>query len=196
MRYQKIILKLTSHSLWPWKPSWFNLFTAITIPVPGFVATNVCSSIQPLKTEPKPPSPNTLSGRKFLVAFRRSLKVKLFTLDDCKISPSLRGVGGTEVDDTLLLEPLNPLTFLLLFLEVVPEHSNMKCITISASFKMFFNNSYTATINWRMSTNQVKKKKITWSMKSHNHSINVSEWTSKNHKRGSRWKMDGIELWL
>ncbi|RWW62025.1 hypothetical protein BHE74_00030866 [Ensete ventricosum] len=70
------------------------------------VAANVCSSIHPLKTEPKPPSPNTLSGRKFLVAVLSSLKVKLFRLDDVKISPSLRGVGGTDDADTLLLELL------------------------------------------------------------------------------------------
>lgn len=71
------------------------------MPVPGFVAVNEFSSIHPLKTDPKPPSPNTLSGRKFLVAVLSSDKVKLFKLDDCKISPSLRGVWGTEFAEFL-----------------------------------------------------------------------------------------------
>lgn len=75
----------------------------MTIPVPGLVAVKVFSSIQPLKTEPNPPSPNILSGRKFRVAALRSLNVKLFRFEDWSISPSLRGVGGLEVADTLLL---------------------------------------------------------------------------------------------
>lgn len=83
---------------------------------PGLDAASEDSSIHPLKTEPKPPSPKTLSGRKFLVAALRSLKVKLFKLDDCNISPSVRGVGGTDAEDALLTELLNsvpsPLTIL------------------------------------------------------------------------------------
>lgn len=67
------------------------------------MALNVCSSTQPLKTQPKPPSPNTLSGRKFLVAILRSLKPKLFRVVESKVSPSLRGVNGTEEDDERLL---------------------------------------------------------------------------------------------
>lgn len=74
----------------------------MTIPVPGLAAFKDCSSIQPLKTQPKPPSPTILSGRKFLVAALSSLKLKAFMLDDCKISPSVRGVEGTETDETLL----------------------------------------------------------------------------------------------
>uniref|UniRef100_A0A0V0H9M8 Putative ovule protein n=1 Tax=Solanum chacoense TaxID=4108 RepID=A0A0V0H9M8_SOLCH len=90
------------------------------MPAPGFDAKSVCSSTHPLKTEPKPPSPSTLSGRKFLVDARSSLKVKLLKLDDCKISPSLRGVGGTEPDDTLLFELLVSVPFPLAFLEPTP----------------------------------------------------------------------------
>lgn len=62
----------------------------MTIPVPGLVALKLCSSIHPLNTDPKPPSPKTLSGRKFLVQVLRSLKEKHLKLGDCKISPSLR----------------------------------------------------------------------------------------------------------
>lgn len=114
-------MELTSHSLWPWKLSWLSLFTAITMPVPGLVAANESSSIQPLKTEPNPPSPRTLSGRKFLVATLRSEREKLFKLEDCKISPSLLGFGGTKGDETLPLELLESLPSVLAFLELNPE---------------------------------------------------------------------------
>lgn len=99
---------LTSHSLWPWQPSWFSRLTAMTIPVPDRAGARVCSSTHPLKTEPKPPSPKTLSGLKFRVAVLRSLKVKLFTFDDSNISPSDLGLCGAETDETLLLPPLKP----------------------------------------------------------------------------------------
>lgn len=62
------------------------------IPDPGFEAVRVNSSIQPLKTQPNPPSPRTLSGRKFLVAFFNSMNEKGFTLGDNSISPSDFGV--------------------------------------------------------------------------------------------------------
>lgn len=74
----------------------------MTMPVPGLVAASEFSSTHPLKTEPNPPSPRTLSGRKFLVAIFNSLKLKFLILTDCKISPSLLGVGGTDPDDSLL----------------------------------------------------------------------------------------------
>lgn len=90
------------------------------MPVPGLVALNECSSIHPLKTEPNPPSPRTLSGLKFLVAAFSSLKVKVFKFEDCKISPSLRGVCGIEAEDSLLLELLKLFPFLLAFLELTP----------------------------------------------------------------------------
>jgi hypothetical protein len=88
----------------------------MTMPVPGLAGAKVFSSIHPLKTEPKPPSPSTLSGLKFLVAVLSSVKAKLLTLADWRISPSLLGVGGTVVDDadeTRLLDVLVPLPFLL-----------------------------------------------------------------------------------
>lgn len=91
------------------------------MPVPGLVAANESSSIQPLKTEPNPPSPRTLSGRKFLVATLRSEREKLFKLEDCKISPSLLGFGGTKGDETLPLELLESLPSVLAFLELNPE---------------------------------------------------------------------------
>lgn len=75
----------------------------MTMPVPGFAAANEFSSIQPLKTDPNPPSPNTLSGRKFRVDVLSSAKLKLFKFEDCKISPSLRGVGGAT-EEALLFE--------------------------------------------------------------------------------------------
>ena len=110
---------LTNHSLWPCRPSWFSLFTAITNPVPGLAALQLCWSTHPLKTQPNPPSPNTLSGRKFLVAVFRSLNPKLLRFDDSKISLSLRGVCGTEADESLLLESLPSL---LTYLEFAPAN--------------------------------------------------------------------------
>jgi hypothetical protein len=92
----------TNHSLWPWKPSGLSFLTATTIPLPGFAAENVCSSIHPLKTQPNPPSPRRLSGRKFLVAFFSSLNEKAFIFGEDKISPSDLGVGRLEA----LLFPL------------------------------------------------------------------------------------------
>nr|GMD29318.1 predicted protein [Ipomoea batatas] len=93
----------------------------ITRPVPGLVAENEFSSIQPLKTEPNPPSPSTLSGRKFLVATLRSAKLKLFKVVDFKISPSLRGAGGTAflLPDLFRLAPS-----VLTNLELSPDQTN------------------------------------------------------------------------
>ena len=96
-RHQRQRHTLTSHSLCPWNPSWLSFLTAMTIPVPGLVGAKVFASIHPLNTEPKPPSPRTLSGRKFRVEVLSSLKVKLLTLADCRISSSLRGVAGLEL---------------------------------------------------------------------------------------------------
>ena len=42
--------------------------------MPGLTGAVPFSSIQPLNTQPKPPSPRRLSGLKFLVANLRSLK--------------------------------------------------------------------------------------------------------------------------
>lgn len=78
----------TSHSLWPWKLSGLSFLMATTIPLPGLVGTNVLSSIHPLKTNPKPPSPIRLSERKFLVAFFKSLKLKDFRLIGADVTTS------------------------------------------------------------------------------------------------------------
>jgi hypothetical protein len=114
---------LTSHSLWPWYPSWLSFLTAMTIPVPGLAGASVFSSTQPLKTEPNPPSPSTLSGLKFLVAVLSSLKLKALTLADSRISSSLRGVGSMDADDAWLLHPLRAAAapFLLANLDAVPD---------------------------------------------------------------------------
>lgn len=130
---------LTNHSLCPWKPSWLSLFTAITSPVPGLAAVNECSSIHPLKTEPKPPSPKTLSGRKFLVAVLRSEKLKLFRLEDCKIWPSVRRASGTETDETSLLE-LWSFPSVLTYLELSPAQANVQWgfNNLSNYFNLYF----------------------------------------------------------
>lgn len=49
--------------------------TATVSPVPGLTGAVPFSSIQPLKTQPKPPSPRRLSGLKFLVATLSPLNV-------------------------------------------------------------------------------------------------------------------------
>ena len=112
-------MKLTNHSLWPWKLSVLSRFTAITMPVPGLVAVYEFSSIHPLNTAPKPPSPSTLSGRKFRVAALRSEKLKPFKLGDCKISPSLLGVKGA--DETLLLGKVGSFPSELTYIEFIPK---------------------------------------------------------------------------
>ena len=94
----------------------------MTIPVPGLVGASVFSSIQPLKTDPNPPSPSTLSGLKFLVAVLSSLKVKALTFAASRISSSLRGVGSIDAEDAWLLELLRAAPFLLANLEVAPAH--------------------------------------------------------------------------
>ena len=110
----------TSHSLCPWKLSSLSFFTATIIPVPGFTGASVRSSIHPLNTEPKPPSPRRLSGLKFLVEPFSSLKVNFRTFDDSRISVSVRGVGGTDDEEQDILVS-KVMAFLLLFLEPVPE---------------------------------------------------------------------------
>ncbi|KAE8812920.1 putative ovule protein [Hordeum vulgare] len=75
-----------------------ELLEAMTMPVPSHADEKVILSTHPLNTEPKPPSPSTLSTQKFLVAFLSSLKVKLYTLADRRISPSLLDVGSTVMD--------------------------------------------------------------------------------------------------
>jgi hypothetical protein len=92
------------------------------IPVPGLVGASVFSSIHPLKTDPKPPAPSTLSGLKFLVATLSSLKVKALTFADSRISSSLRGGGTIDADEAWLLEPLKAAPFVLENLEVPPDN--------------------------------------------------------------------------
>lgn len=148
------VIGFTSHSLWPWNPSWLSFFTAITMPVPALDALSELSSIQPLKTEPKPPSPSTLSGRKFLVAVLSSLKLILFKVVDCKISPSLRGVRGMEVDEALLLEPLP-------FFELNPAKKATRLTYITKdSLHNVVVNSYYKVINFHHSSpNQFRQNK-------------------------------------
>lgn len=102
----------TNHSLWPWNPSCFSFFTAITVPVPGFAGAKVCGSIHPLKTKPKPPSPTTLSGWKFLVAVFSSSNVKLLKFAHCNISPTSRRLDGEHESKTwlVLLSDPDPLS--------------------------------------------------------------------------------------
>lgn len=86
----------TSHSLWPWSPSWLRVFTATVSPVPGFTGAVPFSSIHPLNTQPKPPSPRRLSGLKFLVANLRSLNEN-FRRREATLSSS----SSLEVDELL-----------------------------------------------------------------------------------------------
>lgn len=104
-------MKHTSHSLWPWKLSSFSILIATTMPLPGLVGARVFSSIHPLKTHPKPPSPRRLLERKFFVAILRSLKLK-----DFKLSTNVTSLLDVEIkllDDELL----TPLTEDVWFLE-------------------------------------------------------------------------------
>lgn len=71
----KLIYQLTTHSLWPWRPSGFKLLTATVTPEPGFAGSVPFSSIHPLNTYPKPPSPRMLSGLKLPVADFSSWKL-------------------------------------------------------------------------------------------------------------------------
>lgn len=64
--------------------------------MPGFTGAVPFSSIHPLNTQPNPPSPRRLSGRKFLVANLRSLKENFRSLEATLISSST-----FEVDELL-----------------------------------------------------------------------------------------------
>lgn len=73
---EKLWNRNTSHSLSPWNPSLFSSFTATRVDSnPGLTF----SSITPLYTIPKPPSPRIWSGLKYLVAALSSLYVNLLT---------------------------------------------------------------------------------------------------------------------
>lgn len=89
-----IINSLTSHSLWPWSPSWLRVFTATVSPVPGFTGAVPFSLIQPLNTQPNPPSPRRLSGLKLLVADLSSLKVNFRSWEATFNSSLMLGVDG------------------------------------------------------------------------------------------------------
>lgn len=69
---------LTCHSFSPWELSELAFLTATAIPTPTLDGAYVFSSIHPLKTLPKPPSPKTVSGLKFLVALFSSANVNIF----------------------------------------------------------------------------------------------------------------------
>jgi hypothetical protein len=57
--------------------------------MPGFTGAVPFSSIHPLNTQPNPPSPRRLSGRKFLVANLRSLKQNFRSLEATLSSSSI-----------------------------------------------------------------------------------------------------------
>ena len=78
----------TCHSCKPCILSEFSFFIATIIPVPNLEGASVFSSTQPLKTFPKPPSPNKESVLKFLVAVFKSVKLNSFKLGVSKICPS------------------------------------------------------------------------------------------------------------
>ena len=64
--------------------------------MPGFTGAVPFSSIHPLNTQPKPPSPRRLSGLKFLVANLRSLNEN-FRRREATLSSS----SSLEVDELL-----------------------------------------------------------------------------------------------
>jgi len=66
--------------------------TATVSPVPGFTGAVPFSSIHPLKTQPKPPSPRRLSGLKFLVAALSSWKVNFRSCEAIFRSSPILGV--------------------------------------------------------------------------------------------------------
>jgi len=70
-------------------------------PTPGLVGASVASSIHPLYTHPKPPSPRYELGPKFLVAARRSLMLK-----DLKLARAAARDAGARVPMGELAERL------------------------------------------------------------------------------------------
>lgn len=66
--------------------------------MPGFTGAVPFSSIQPLNTQPKPPSPRRLSGLKFLVAHLRSLNANFRSREE-----TLSSSSSLEVDELLAL---------------------------------------------------------------------------------------------
>lgn len=79
-----------------------SFLTATTMPVPPFTGFIVFSSTHPLYTLPKPPSPRTLSGLKFLVAVLSSMNVNVLRFGASRIWPS----GYTPSSNPLLVPPL------------------------------------------------------------------------------------------
>ena len=75
--------------------------------MPGFTGAVPFSSIHPLNTQPKPPSPRILSGLKFLVANFRSLNVNFRRREE-----TLSSSSSFEVDELLsaLLEVVDDIT--------------------------------------------------------------------------------------
>lgn len=64
--------------------------------MPGFTGAVPFSSIQPLNTQPKPPSPRRLSGLKFLVAHLRSLNANFRSREE-----TLSSSSNLEVEELL-----------------------------------------------------------------------------------------------
>ena len=94
---------ITSHSRWPCLPSKSRILTATDW---GFKPDLSLSSIKPLYTCPKPPSPRKLVLDKLCVMFFSSLSVKIWRFDpNCELDRSL--ISETTDDELLRSESDN-----------------------------------------------------------------------------------------
>ena len=117
----------TSHSLWPCSPSWFSVFTATGIPTPAFIGAVPLSLIQPLNTQPNPPSPRRLSGLNPLVACFRSLKLNFRSWEEIFSSSATLGVDGALSAKLVFDEEATGTTgwsLLVSFVDLLSAYSN------------------------------------------------------------------------